>query len=184
MPSLVELNNKHTDKNTIHSYLTVYDELFNKKKDSATHVLEVGIHSGGSLLLWKNYFKNATIYGIDIIDKTHILEELKNDNNIVLHTQTNAYDSNFVNKAFEDVKFDIVLDDGPHTLQSMIDFIILYSPLLKDNGILIIEDVQDITWLNTLIENTPEHLKKCIKTYDRRSVKGRYDDIIFVIDLQ
>jgi hypothetical protein len=36
----------------------------------------------------------------------------------------------------------MVLDDGPHTLESMIKFIEFYSQILADDGILIIEDVQ------------------------------------------
>ena len=65
----------------------------------------------------------------------------------------------------------------------MIQFITLYLPLLKADGILVIEDVQDIAWLETLTQVTPDAFKKYIKTYDRRSVKGRYDDIMFVINM-
>ena len=61
-------------------------------------------------------------------------------------------------------------------------FIELYSPLLSDNGILIIEDVQDINWLENLKNKTPQHLKQYIKTYDLRKNKDRYDDIVFTID--
>jgi len=35
-----------------------------------------------------------------------------------------------------------MLDDGPHTLESMKQFIKLYSQIMTDDGILIIEDVQ------------------------------------------
>ena len=80
------------------------------------------------------------------------------------------------------ITFDIVVDDGPHTLESMIQFITLYLPLLKADGILVIEDVQDIAWLETLTQVTPDAFKPYIQKYDRRSVKGRYDDIMFVIN--
>lgn len=75
-----------------------------------------------------------------------------------------------------------MLDDGPHTLQSQKDFIKLYSHLLSDNGILIIEDVQYIKWIDELKNITPENLKQYIKIYDLRKNKGRYDDIVFTID--
>ena len=39
-------------------------------------------------------------------------------------------------------KFDFIIDDAPHTLESMIDCIKLYHDLLTENGIMIIEDVQ------------------------------------------
>jgi hypothetical protein len=75
-----------------------------------------------------------------------------------------------------------MLDDGPHTLESMISFIKLYSQIMTDDGILIIEDVQDWEWIETLKCIVPEHLKEYIKVYDLRSNKGRYDDIVFTID--
>ena len=41
-----------------------------------------------------------------------------------------AYNKNFVNKNFSNIKFDMILDDGPHTLESMQKCVKLYSPLL------------------------------------------------------
>jgi hypothetical protein len=76
----------------------------------------------------------------------------------------------------------MVLDDGPHTLNSMLTFVNQYSELLSDTGILILEDVQSIDWINHLKNATPDNLKKCIEVYDLRYVKGRYDDIVFVIN--
>ena len=178
-------NNKYTDKGTTHSYLDLYQKLLSPIKDTAKNILEIGIgdfgsKNGGSLLLWKSFFTNATIYGVDILSKTRVLDELINDKSIQLYCETDAYDKNFIKKL--KVKFDFLLDDGPHTLQSQINFITLYSPLLNDNGILIIEDVQKIEWLEDLRQNTPEQLKPFIKTYDLRKNKNRYDDIVFTID--
>ena len=87
--------------------------------------------------------------------------------------------TNFVNRR---IQFDFMLDDGPHTLESMITFIKLYSQLMSDNGILIIEDVQSIEWIAVLNEQVPEHLKQYVHVYDLRQNKGRYDDIVFVIN--
>jgi glutaredoxin-related protein len=85
----------------------------------------------------------------------------------------------FINK---NIKFDFMLDDGPHTLESMKQFIRLYSQLMTDDGILIIEDVQSSDWINVLINEVPENLKQFIKVYDLRENKNRYDDIVFTID--
>ena len=75
-----------------------------------------------------------------------------------------------------------MLDDGPHSLESMVQFIKLYSQILADDGILIIEDVQAYEWIGILSNQVPEHLRKYIKVYDLRQNKGRYDDIVFTID--
>lgn len=182
---LIELiDNTATDKNTLHSYVNLYEELFHTKQYTANKILEIGIADGGSIKLWHDYFINATIYGLDILDDTRPCDSIKNNNRIVLHTSTNAYDYNFFNKNFIDNKiyFDILIDDGPHTLQSMIQFIKLYSNIMTDDGILIIEDVQSIDWVHALKENVPNNLKKYIEVYDLRHIKNRWDDIVFVIN--
>ena len=75
-----------------------------------------------------------------------------------------------------------MLDDGPHTIESMKQFINLYSQIMTDDGILIIEDVKSLAWLEILKNEVPEHLKQYIKTYDLRRNKRRFDDIVFTID--
>jgi hypothetical protein len=75
-----------------------------------------------------------------------------------------------------------MLDDGPHTLESMKKFINLYSQIITDDGILIIEDIQSFDWVDILRNEVPEHLKQFVKIYDLRPNKNRYDDIVFTID--
>ena len=132
--------------------------------------------------MWRQYFTNATIYGIDILPKERVLDELIQDDRVVLYTKTDAYDKDFVCINFKNKNFDMLLDDGPHSLESQKKFIELYSPLLSDNGILIIEDIACIEYLKELKDKTPENLKQYIKTYDLRKNKGRGNDIVFTID--
>lgn len=177
------IDNSRTDKNTTHSYLGLYQDLLNGKKETARNVLEVGIFNGGSIKLWSDFFINATIYALDIIDDNCIWDKLKNDEKIKIFSSTDAYDESIFNSIFLDgIRFDFMLDDGPHTLESMKQFIKLYSKLMTDDGILIIEDVQSIDWIPMLVEVVPEHLKKYIMVYDLRENKGRYDDIVFSIN--
>jgi hypothetical protein len=188
--SLVSLiDNTETDKNTVHSYLDLYEALLSPKKDTARNILEVGIgdfkeKNGGSIKLWKDYFPKAKIYALDILSKDRVLDELINDERVVLFTSTNAYDEQFFNENIlkENLKFDFMLDDGPHTLESMKTFIRLYSKVMTDDGILIIEDVQSIDWWPALYSEVPQHLKKFVKPYDLRGNKNRFDDIVFTID--
>ena len=160
---LIDLvDNSLTDKNTCHSYLDTYNKLLTKKQYTAKNILEVGIFKGGSIKLWNEYFINAIIYGVDIMDIKNVNDILKNNEKIILYTSINAYDNNFVKTHFIDKKitFDFMLDDGPHTLDSMVSFIRLYSPLMTDDGILAVEDIQSIEWIDTLKNAVPNHLKK------------------------
>ena len=185
--NLVDLvDNSLTDKNTTHSYLPIYEKLFSNKKYSAKNILEVGVAFGGGMKLWKDYFINAKIYGIDVCTKDQVIDEVKNSSRAQLHSETDAYNSDFFynfSLLTKDSKFDIILDDGSHVLEDMKKFIKLYTQLLKEDGILVIEDIQNIEWLDILKNETPDGLKPYIEMYDLRHIKGRYDDIIFVINL-
>lgn len=184
--NLVDLvDNSRTDKNTTHSYLELYQQLLFSKKDTAKNILEIGILHGGSINLWNDFFTNATIYGADIMNSNDgMWDDLKNKDSIILYTSTDAYNEYFFNTTFlnKNIKFDMMLDDGPHSLESMKQFIKLYSQIMTDDGILIIEDVPSWDWIEILTNDVPETLKPFIQSYDLRSNKHRYDDIVFTIN--
>jgi hypothetical protein len=187
LKSLVD--NSLTDKQSSHNYLDLYESLLNKKKHSAKNVLEVGIgdfneKNGGSIKLWREYFTNATIYGLDILDKNRVIDELLHDDRVKLYTSVDAYDSDFFNNNIlsQNIKFDFLLDDGPHTLDSIVKFVRLYSRVISDDGILIIEDIQKMEYTNYLMKEVPEELKKYAKIYDIRHLSWCSDNIVFVID--
>jgi hypothetical protein len=177
-------DNTRTDKNTIHSYLPLYQNLLISKKETAKNILEIGIYKGGSIKLWSDFFTNANVYGLDIMDIKNVWDGIRNNDKIILYTSTDAYGKDFCITHFlnKNIKFDVMLDDGPHTLQSMKQFIKLYSQIMTDDGILIIEDVQSWDWIDILKNEVPKELKQYIKIYDLRPNKDRYDDIVFTID--
>ena len=171
------VDNDLTDKDTVHSYLDAYEELFSSKKNDNLSLLEIGNWKGGSLNLWAKYFENAIIHGMDL-DHSNISVIL--DERITL-TECDAYDK----KNVPTTKYDIMIDDGPHTFASIMKFLFYYIPLLKDDGIAIIEDIQYLGWIGTLTIIVEEHypeLKDCIVVKDLTKNKNRYDDILFIID--
>ena len=172
---------KSTDKNTIHSYIDTYEKLFSSIKDTTKNVLEIGIKEGGSLLLWHDYFENAIIYGIDNEYEKKIPNWLNKYDRIKTYN-SDAYNTSFIKNEFinKNKFFDIIIDDGPHTKESMIFTTEHYSKLLTDNGILIIEDVQSMEWVDDIISSFPKKLQKNVKVVDLRHIKGRYDDILII----
>ena len=185
--SLEEIvDNMKTDKNTTHSYLPLYQKLLISKKETAKNVLEVGICDGGSIKLWSDFFTNANVYGLDILNINEHWGGIKNNEKIILYTSTDAYNNDFFNTHFlnKNIKCDFMLDDGPHSLESQRQFIRLYSQIMTDDGILIIEDVQSWDWIDILKNEVPEHLKQYIKVYDLRQNKNRYDDIVLQLTNQ
>lgn len=178
--SLVDIaSGLDTDKNTTHSYLPVYEKYLTSRRTTAKHVLELGVQTGGSLLLWQRYFPHAEIYGVDIdISKNQIHNEPR------IHiTEGDAY-TDTVMQELGKRTYDVIVDDGPHSKDSMLYFAKHYTRMLNKDGILIIEDVQDIAWKDDIINAFPEEYRSNIKVLDRRSVKNRYDDILVVLDLK
>lgn len=178
LTEICKLYDDLTDKDTVHSYVThAYSTLFdNHLANNASKILEIGVQKGGSLLLWRDFFSNATIYGIDT-NISHC-SQITDDRIKILNRD--AYNEDCVNSLPND--FDIIIDDGPHTLNSMIFCVEYYVKKLNNNGLLIIEDLQDISWVQKLTKHIDPFLAKNINIVDLRSIKNRYDDILFIID--
>ena len=179
------IDNERTDKNTSHSYLPIYQSLFEKRAESARRVMEIGIYKGASIKLWNDYFTRAIIHGIDIESDDYTLAFLRDLPRVHLHVGRSAYQADFVRDTFEktELKFDVIVEDGSHELEHMIFFVKHYLKLLSPRGICIIEDVPDIDWIKILYENTPEEYREYCYFCDLRSEKNRYDDIMFIVDL-
>jgi hypothetical protein len=164
-----------TDKHTRHDYVNgFYEDNFKKYQTTAKNVLEIGVCWGGSIALWKNYFTDANIFAVDIEYKLTFpvfknIEEVK-------YFQQNAYTEEFLNLI---PNMDIIVDDGPHTLESMKYVVQNYSKKVNTGGIIVIEDVQDISWTMTLLELVPSNFSAEI--IDLRHRKNVYDDILFVM---
>jgi hypothetical protein len=174
-----------TDKNSYHSYIeNFYEKEFSFYREKNISLLEIGIETGGSLKLWKEYFLNSkSIIGVDI-DDDKIDQRYKNIDGVMMYFG-DAYDEKF-SKKFK--TFDIIIDDGPHTLESQLKSIEIYLPKLKQNGLFIIEDIQSAEHFDILIDKSKEicesidnQVEYCVECIDLRDKKGRWDDLIFLI---
>jgi cephalosporin hydroxylase len=157
-----------------HTYSVVYDRLFYQFKDKEINFLEIGLNFGGNIAICLDYFKKINHYGIDIVD-TVLIDKSKF--NFLLGSFDNIDIVNEISKR----TYDIILEDASHRLDHQLKSIELYLPLLNDDGIMIIEDIQNIDDLPTLYDkiDTNTHFCYCI---DLRKNKMRYDDVILVIE--
>jgi len=170
------VDNKLTDKNTWHSYLNTYERLLKDRQQNCKNVLEIGIEKGGSLKLWNDYFVNANIYGIDINDSPNFLKEFKRVQCLKMNAYSDESIEYFKNK---NIKFDLIVDDGPHTLETMIYFVQNYLQLLETDGVMVVEDIPDISWCEEFKKFVPKYCD--FEIVDLRNPKNIYDDILFVI---
>jgi hypothetical protein len=176
-----------TDKNTTHNYTGIYEHLLSGFKNKKGKLLEIGVQHGGSSLLWQTYLPKFEICMLDICDIVHpyIWECMDENGNDYSFYEANAYDESFVSALKHQYNgFDIIIDDGPHTLESQLFAIKHYLPLLNNHGVFVIEDIQDIAHTKELADAVPNFLQSVIRTYDVRHTKKRYDDVIFCVDLR
>ncbi len=138
-----------------HTYTDVYSMLFDHCKENIENVFECGIGTntnlisgmgdkykpGASLRVWQDYFNNANIYGADI-DKNILFNEDKIKTFYVDQLEKESIKSLW--QKMEDIKFDLMVDDGLHTFEAGKTLFENSFHKLKDNGIYIIEDVSHL----------------------------------------
>ena len=176
------------DKGTNHSYIEhYYDSEFSTKRSNELNLLEIGIWEGGSLKLWKNWFTNANIIGID--NNIGIFDNLRQSTFTTIPgiqiIWDDAYSDTIVNQ-FKDNYFDYIIDDGPHTFESHKLCIKKWLPKLKPGGKLVIEDIYYLSENSSPLVG--EQLIPLIDSnlynylfFDFRLNKNRGDDIILEI---
>ena len=130
------------DKSHRHSYHEVYEPHFEPLRNEKINILEIGIFEGLSTSAFLDYFPNATIYGVDIFTRLN-----PEDVPVLEHERVKwaKGDSTIMKELpWEDVKFDIIIDDGKHTPEAnKLTFENMF-PYLKEDGMYFIEDVHPL----------------------------------------
>jgi predicted O-methyltransferase YrrM len=141
----VDIN--HTYKGI--TYLDIYQRYMGTSRLQVKTFVEIGVCGGHSLRMWKEYFPNATIYGIDIDPscRQHAEERIE----IIIGDQN---DDNFLKSLAEKFKdsIDILLDDGSHITKHQIKTYSYLYPCIKSGGLFIIEDLANSyeEWVNDI----------------------------------
>jgi hypothetical protein len=146
---LQDLNQKFgTDKGGKHCYLEqYYQKKFEPIKDSTKKVFEIGVYEGASIRLWKEYFKNAEIYALEVLSKRRGMFEGEERINLVIGDSVKK--SSYTNLPLD---FDIIIDDGSHRPEDQFETFKLANLHLRQGGLYIIEDVRDVSKLRALLD--------------------------------
>jgi predicted O-methyltransferase YrrM len=135
--------NNVTNYRHCHPYTLFYDGLFKTKKDKNLKIAELGILDGASLLMWKEYFAYADIYGFEY-NNDLIMNFKQNFNNEgITLANIDVTNADSIANAFSELNtlYDIVIDDSTHQFEDQIRVIENTYQYLKPGGILIIEDI-------------------------------------------
>jgi len=141
--SLTDIGLKHqTDKATHHGYTRIYEQYLHHLRDQPITLLELGWgghedpESGGaSVAMWREYFPNATVIGVDVEPKVNHLD------GVDFHQGSQA-DPGFLQGLHDRYgDFDVIIDDASHLSSLTIRSWELLYPRLKPGGLYFVEDV-------------------------------------------
>lgn len=143
-----------------HTYTSFYYKLFKDKRYSIKKVLEIGIGSskllkrsaphyviGASLFMWRDFFPNAIIFGVDRDPET-IFADDRIKTFLCDETKKEELEQ-LIQKTGSDI--DLFIDDGSHW--SSVQYFVCRTlmPLLKKDVIYIIEDIKSPKTLYRLL---------------------------------
>lgn len=173
--------NRVTDKNTDHTYGPVYEQLLAPLRTSATVVMELGIGAnGGALRVWREYFQNARIIGVDIDP-----ERMVNEDRITSVEADLFNTTGLIPKIWPHVQYgsiDLIVDDGPHHLNQQLACMACLWRFLKPGGLYCIEDASEL--INDTYTNMCAigWLPTAKYVYDARVSSNRHDDVLFCFE--
>ena len=138
--SLVDIFKSH-DQNLAYklsSYVQLYTDEFLKYRISGRdiHLLEIGVFNGGSLQLWRKYFgPTSVVTGIDINPKVCNMDLGEGISLLCLDA------TKLESVAYLKV-YDIIIDDGSHINEDVINTFTNLFPKVLSGGVYVIEDIE------------------------------------------
>jgi len=162
--SQLPLEQYDSDKVANH-YLERYDPILEPWLQKKIVLLELGVHRGGSLLLWRDYFPLGTIVGVDV----RLPQGFQPAERIRVFEGSQA-DPPFLSRVADETApdgFDIIIDDASHVgAWTKIAFWHLFDNHLKPGGLYVIED-----WGTGYWEDWPDGKSLDLDSYARAEPK-------------
>jgi hypothetical protein len=142
LPTLDALALRHgVDKSSkVHGYTRAYERHLAAWRQRPLALLEIGIGGGASLRMWRDYFPQATIYGLDVKD-------CRLDPSRVRTFQGRQADEDVLERLLAVTgPLDLVIDDGSHLWADQIASFRKLYPHVKPGGYYAVEDLHTSYW--------------------------------------
>lgn len=120
---------------TAHRYGEIYERHLSHGRDDVVRVLEIGIYKGASLKMWRDYFPNAQVIGVDI-------EDISVEGPRIETIQGDQSDPALLARLRAMGPFDVIVDDGSHFAHHIKASFEGLFDALKPGGWYVIEDMQ------------------------------------------
>ncbi len=120
---------------TAHRYVDLYERHLAPVRRRVHKVLEIGIYRGASLRMWRDYFANAEVFGVDI-------KPVVVDGPRIQTICGDQSDPDLLRRVAALGPFDLIIDDGSHQAdQQLATFDGLFGAVTP-GGFYVIEDMQ------------------------------------------
>lgn len=180
-----------------HTYTTVYAPLLARKADEPVRIFELGIgtgtpgiaasmgtHSfpGASLRGWRDWFRNAEVYGADI-DRTVLFAETRIQTFYCDQLDAETIRSMWAQPALQ-APFDVMIDDGLHTYEGNACFLVNSLGRVRRGGLYIVEDILSTAlhhWHAYILKHREERPQDEIVLAQLPSPINNYDNNLLII---
>ena len=124
-------------------YFPIYERHLARYRGTPVRVLEIGVYRGGGLELLRHYLgPEAQLVGIDIDEVAR--EAVAGRHPVEIGDQE---DAGFLRGVAETHgPFDVIIDDGGHTMRQQIASVEALFPMLNEGGTYIVEDSHTSYW--------------------------------------
>ena len=126
-----------TDKSYyVHNYLSKYEHFLKKFRDERFTLLELGVYEGASERMWRDYFQQAQIVGVDIDPECKQYEDER------IHIEIADLGKDETLQQLRDYRPAIIVDDASHLWSHQIKALFALFDVLPSGGIYICEDME------------------------------------------
>jgi Methyltransferase domain len=163
-----------------HNYTPIYHNYFKSFRNERIKFLEIGFFKGSSARMWEQYFQNGELHFIEI--HKDLVEKYGNGFSHRCHLHiVNQGDVGQLKNFLQIVggNFDIIIDDGGHTMKQQITSFETLFPAVKSGGIYVIEDLHTSYWKEFGGYGSTSVPKAGIGT-TIQFIKDRLDDINYI----
>lgn len=136
MKTLQQIAIEHGTDKAQHGYCELYEKKLGHLRDRPIKVLEIGVFYGASLRMWREFFPNAEIHGIDLD-----VERCGEVEGVSLHRLNVDSTAELERFCDQHGPFDLVVDDASHTMKHQQKTFNSIWPRLAAGGFYVIEDL-------------------------------------------
>ena len=130
------------NKDGNHGYFSL---LHNLTSNIEGTIVELGNREGlGILSIYDALDENSELYTLDIVDDVRFInDKIKSDSRVHILIDFNSLDSDRIEKTFKKKSISMIFLDTIHTYEQVLEEFKLWEPYMKDDCVMLIDDIRD-----------------------------------------